>query len=223
MRTSTLVLVIGCLLAGIAVAQRFDNKVRDDFFAGVSGDKQALQRAMKTCEDALKEDAGNSQALVWHGTILYVQSGQAFQAGDSQKGMDLYQRGLKEMESAVAAAPDDIGVRAPRGAVLLAGTRQMPPEMARPLILKAVADYEHALDLQADYWSSLDTHSRGELLFGIAEGSSRIGDQAKATAYFERIGKELPGTVYAKRAATWLETKSLPASQTGCVGCHTEK
>ena len=223
MRTSTLVLVLGCLLAGTAVAQRFDYKVRDDFFAGVSGDKQALQRAMKTCEDALKEDSGSSQALVWHGTILYFQSGQAFMAGDSQKGMDLYQRGLKEMESAVAAAPDDIGVRAPRGAVLLAGTRSMPPEMARPLILKAVADYEHTLDLQADYWSTLDTHSRGELLFGIAEGSSRAGDEAKAKSYFERIQKELPETVYAKRAAMWLGTKFLPASQTGCVGCHTEK
>src|SRR5208283_4267367 len=220
MRTSTLALVIGFVLAGTAVAQRFDYKVRDDFFAGVSGDKQALQRAMKTCEDALKEDAGSSQALVWHGTILYFQSGQAFMAGDSQKGMDLYQRGLKEMESAVAAAPDDIGVRAPRGAVLLAGTRSMPPEMARPLILKAVADYEHTLDLQADYWSTLDTHSRGELLFGIAEGSSRAGDEAKAKSYFERIQKELPETVYAKRAAMWLGTKFLPASQTGCVGCH---
>jgi len=223
MRTSTLALVIGFVLAGTAVAQRFDYKVRDDFFAGVSGDKQALQRAMKTCEDALKEDSGSSQALVWHGTILYFQSGQAFMAGDSQKGMDLYQRGLKEMESAVAAAPDDIGVRAPRGAVLLAGTRSMPPEMARPLILKAVADYEHTLDLQADYWSTLDTHSRGELLFGIAEGSSRAGDEAKAKSYFERIQKELPETVYAKRAAMWLGTKFLPASQTGCVGCHTEK
>jgi len=95
--------------------------------------------------------------------------------------------------------------------------------MARPLIEKGLGDYEHTLDLQADYWSMLDSHSRGELLFGLAEGYSRVGNQTKAQAYFERIQKEVPDTPYAKRAAIWLETKSLPRSQTGCVGCHTEK
>ena len=99
----------------------------------------------------------------------------------------------------------------------------MPPEMARPLIEEALDDYEHTLELQTDYWSMLGTHPRGELLFGMAEGYSRLGNQAKAQTYFERIVKELPGTPYAKRAATWLETKSLPASQTGCIGCHTGK
>lgn len=223
MRTSTLVLVVGCGLVASTFAQRFDLKVRDDFFAGFSGDNAALNRAMKTCEEALKEDAGNAQALVWHGCGLFFQSGQAFQTGDSQKGMELYPRGLKEMETAVTMAPDDVAVRIPRGATLLSGSRGMPPEMARPLIEKGLGDYEHTLDLQADYWSMLDSHSRGELLFGLAEGYSRVGNQAKAQAYFERIQKELPDTPYAQRAAIWLETKSLPRSQTGCVGCHTEK
>jgi len=124
------VLAIGCGLVASAFAQRFDLKVRDDFFAGFSGDNAALNRAMKTSEDALKEDAGNAQALVWHGCGLFFQSGQAFQTGDSQKGMDLYQRGLKEMESAATMAPDDVAVRIPRGAALLSGSRGMPPEMA---------------------------------------------------------------------------------------------
>jgi tetratricopeptide (TPR) repeat protein len=223
MRASTLVLVIGCAVVAAGAAERFDLKVRNDFFAGFSGDKEAFARAMKNCEDALKEDSGNAQALVWHGAGLFVQSGQAFGGGDMQKGMDLYRRGLKEMESAVTMAPDDVAVRIPRGAVLLVGSHQMPPEMARPLIEKALDDYEHTLELQTDYWSSLGKHPRGELLFGMAEGYSRLGNQAKAQTYFERIGNELPGTPYAKRAATWLETKSLPASQTGCIGCHTGK
>src|SRR5258708_35698801 len=178
---------------------------------------------MKTCEDALKEDARNAPALVWHGAGLFFQSGQAFGSGDMQKGMDLYQRGLKEMESAVKMAPDDVAVRIPRGATLLAGSHQMPPDMARPLIEKALDDYEHTLELQTDYWSMLGTHPRGELLFGMAEGYSRLGNQDKAQSYFERIGKELQGTPYAKRAAIWLETKTLPATQTGCIGCHTGK
>ncbi len=223
MRASTLVLVIGCIFVAAGAAERFDLQVRDDFFAGFSGDKEALARAMKTCEDALKEDARNAPALVWHGAGLFFQSGQAFGSGDMQKGMDLYQRGLKEMESAVKMAPDDVAVRIPRGATLLAGSHQMPPDMARPLIEKALDDYEHTLELQTDYWSMLGTHPRGELLFGMAEGYSRLGNQDKAQSYFERIGRELQGTPYAKRAAIWLETKTLPATQTGCIGCHTGK
>jgi len=223
MRTSTLLLAVGCGLVATTFAQRFDLKVRDDFFAGFSGDKESLNRAMKACEDALKEDAGNAQALVWHGSGLFFQSGQAFQAGDSQTGMDLYQRGMQEMESAVTMAPDDVAVRIPRGAVLLTGSREAPPQMARPLIEKGLGDFEHSLELQADYWSMLGSHPRGELLFGLAEGYSRVGNPAKAQTYFERIQKELPDTLYAKRAAIWLDTKSLSRSQTGCIGCHTGK
>ena len=223
MNLTTRMLVISCGLIATSAAQRFDYKVRDDFFAGFSGDEQALSRAMKTCEDALKEDAGNAQALVWHGAGLFFEAGQAFRAGDSQRGSEYYQRSLKEMETAVQMAPDDAAVRIPRGAMLLVGSRNMPPEMARPLVEKGIGDYEHALDLQADYWSNLGTHPRGELLFGLAEGYSRLGNAAKAQSYFERIRNELPGTEYAKRAAVWLETKSLLSSQTGCVGCHTGK
>ena len=114
MRKNTLLFVMICGLAGSAAAQqRFDLKVRDDFFAGFTGDNASLNRAMKACEDALRIDAGNAQALVWHGSGLFFESGQAFRAGDSERGMDLYQRGLKEMESAVAMAPDDVAVRVP--------------------------------------------------------------------------------------------------------------
>jgi hypothetical protein len=60
-------------------------------------------------------------------------------------------------------------------------------------------------------------------LFGLADGYARMGDQAKATSVFEQIKQDLPGTAYAKRADLWLETKTLPANQTQCVGCHTGK
>jgi len=224
MRVSTLVLGFGCALVTAGIAQeRFDSVVRNDFFAGFSGDKEALARAMKTCEDALEKNPNDAQAMVWHGSGLFFRSGEAVHEGDIEKGLDLYQRGLKEMQSAVTIAPDDVTVRAARGAILLTGSQQVPSSMARPLIEDGLADYEHTLELQTGYWPRLGTHPRGELLFGLAEGYSRIGNQAKATLYFERIAKELPGTPYAKRAATWLETKSLPASQTGCIGCHTGK
>ena len=40
---------------------------------------------------------------------------------------------------------------------------------------------------------------------------------------FELIRTSLPNTPYAKRANLWMETKSLPANETGCVGCHVAK
>lgn len=47
--------------------QRFDMLVREDFFSGFAGDADALERAMKKCEEILAKDPKNAEALVWHG------------------------------------------------------------------------------------------------------------------------------------------------------------
>ena len=201
--------------------QRFDMKVRNDFFAGFAGDAAALARGMKACDQALTENPKDAEALVWHGGGLLFNAGQAFRGGDQQKGMDLWTRGLKEMQSAVDLEPDTVGIRIPRGATLLATSRFLPDEaMAKPLLETGLSDYQRTYDLQKPYFTTLGTHPRGELLFGLAEGYSRLGDQAKAATYFEEIKKTLPETAYAKRADLWMQTKSLPMQQTGCVGCH---
>jgi tetratricopeptide (TPR) repeat protein len=199
---------------------RFDLKVREDFFAGFTGNQEALDRGMKACEATLAADPKNAEAMVWHGSGLYFAAGQAFRSGDQQKGMDLWTRGLKEMQTAVDLAPDSVGVRIPRGAVLLTGSRFAPPDMAKPLIEQGVSDYQRAFDMQKDHLATLGSHPRGELLFGLAEGYGRLGDEAKAREYFDLILKDLPGTAYAKRANAWMEAKSLPVEQTRCVGCH---
>jgi hypothetical protein len=201
-------------------AVRFDLKVRQDFFAGFTGDREALDRGMKACEDALAANPKFPEALVWHGGGLLFRSGAAFQGGDQQKGMEMWTRGLKEMQTAVDLAPDNVAVRIPRGATLLATSHFVPPAMAEPLVRDGMADYEKTLELQKEYFATLGSHPRGELLFGMADGYSRLGETAKATATFERIRKDLPGTVYAKRAGVWLETKTLAPEQTQCVGCH---
>jgi hypothetical protein len=110
---------------------RFDRKVREDFFAGFSGNNnERLARGMKACEDALAANPKNAEALVWHGSGVFYQSGQAFQGGDQAKGIEMWTRGLKEMQAAVELEPDNPGTRIPRGAALLTGTRFAPPEMA---------------------------------------------------------------------------------------------
>lgn len=201
--------------------ERFDNKVRDFFFAGFAGDQDALARAMKISEAVLASDPKQAEALVWHGAGTAFQGGQAFQNGNPQKGMELWSQGLKEMQTAVDLKPDSVSVRVPRGANLLAMTRYLQNQsMAVPLIKDGVADYERVYQIQKPIFQTLATHSRGELLFGIAEGYSRLGDQEKARVYFEQIRTDLADSPYAKRAAMWLETKTLPANQTRCIGCH---
>ena len=210
-------------LLGLAAAEeRFDLRVRTDFFAGFAGNQQALARAMQICEEELAKNPANAEALVWHGSGLFFQSGKSFQAGDLVNGRELSQRGLKEMDDATKIAPHNLGVRIPRGAVLLTAARNMPnPEMARPLIETGVSDFEHTLQLQKAYFDSLGTHPRGELLIGLADGYARLGQDEQAKTYFERIRAALPGTPYAASADKWLATKSLTPREGGCLGCHT--
>src|ERR1700730_2888656 len=223
MKTTFAVLVL--IGGGLLFAQnRFDYKVRNYFFAGFAGDAASLEKGMKMCEESLVADPKNAEALVWHGAGLFYESGQAFQKQDMQKGGELWAKGLKEMDEAVALAPDQLGVVIPRGAVLLTASKYVPsPEMARPLIEKGVADFEKVYQLQAPYLDKRGPHPRGELMIGLADGYNRLGNQEKAQEWFERIQKDMAGTVYAKSAATWLEAKSLTPAQCGCLGCHTSK
>jgi TolA-binding protein len=97
----------------------------------------------------------------------------------------------------------------------------MPPPMAGPLIEKALGDYERTLELQASYFATLGDHPKGELLFGLAEGYSRLGNLDKARMYFERLVNDAPGSGQTPKAREWLSNGTLPNSTgLGCVGCH---
>lgn len=212
--------VLSFAAGAVSAAQRFDEVVRNGFFAGFAGDQAALDRSMKYCEEILASEPRNAEAMVWHGGGLVYLSGRAFQTGDRQKGIELWMRGNRELDEAVALAPGHISVVIPRGAVLLNATRMMPIERARPSIEKGVSDYETAYQVQKDRLDQMSAHAKGELLFGIAEGNSRLGNMDKANEFFTLISNVLPGTEYASRARLWTETKSLSVAQTQCVGCH---
>ena len=131
MQKTTIAAVL-ILTAGVLLSQdRFDLKVRNYFFAGLAGDAASLQKGMKICEDILASDPKQPEALVWHGTGLVSESREAFQKGDQQNGSDMWQRGLDEMDQAAAMAPNDLGVRIVRGAVLLMASQYLP-ERGRP-------------------------------------------------------------------------------------------
>jgi tetratricopeptide (TPR) repeat protein len=215
--------LIALSLIGFSVlsAQRFDFQVRNEFFAGFSGDAAALDRGMKICEQVLEQNPKHAEALVWHGGGLFFQSGQLFRKGDANKGMELYTRGLKEMEDAVALAPENVGVLIPRGATLLTGSRFMPPGgQAGKLLALGLADFEKVYGLQSSYFDTLSDHSRGELLFGLAEGFLRAGNETKARQYFEKLVEAGPGVGHYAEAKAWLETGKLDPKRVACTGCH---
>ena len=218
----TTIAAVMILTSGLLLSQdRFDMKVRNYFFAGLAGDAASLQKGMKICEEILATDPRQPEALVWHGMGLVQQSREAFQKGDQQSGGAMWQRGLDEMDEAATLAPNDLGVRIVRGAVLLVASQYLPEEAARPLIEKGLGDYEKAYSIQGHDLSHLGTHKSGELMIGLADAYARLGQADKAQPWFERIQKDLAGTPYAASAATWLQTKTLTPRQAGCLSCHT--
>jgi tetratricopeptide (TPR) repeat protein len=225
MDMTTLILVVALML-GIgqnrpAPDGRFDMAVRTDFFSGFAGDEARLRKGMEACEQILATNPRHAEALVWHGSGLFFQAGQAFAAGNPQRGGELFSRGLEEMNRAVALEPDNVGVLIPQAAVLLVATRNMPGEAAKPLLEQAVGNYEKVLAIQAPYFSTLGDHPKGELLFGLAEGYARLGKPEVARHYFEQLIRDAPGSGQAPKARTWLETGTVPKAQgLGCVGCH---
>jgi hypothetical protein len=221
------VLICGALASALlaarqAPAQRFDNQVRADMFAGFAGDAVALDRAMKRCEQALAKNPEDAEALVWHGSGSIFLGGQAMRAADYSKGGTLLAEGLREMDDAVSMAPDRVGVLIPRAAALLEYSKYDPaPDRARAELQKGLGDYERVLILQKSYWQTLPVHARGEIISGLAEGWLRAGDSNKARSYMERLATETAGSPYAARARDFLNASAPPKLlDWHCIGCH---
>jgi tetratricopeptide (TPR) repeat protein len=204
-------------------APRFDALVRDDFFAGMMGDMARLERGMKFCEEILAANPKHADALVWHGGGLLARAAQAYAKGDTSAGDSLWNRGLKEMNDAVAFEPDNMGVKIGRSATLI-GLAQSGWDSSdaegRALLLSALKDYEKVYQWQKPFFRKLSMHSRGELLFGLASGWSILGERKKALKYLRLIIEEGKGTKYEREAQRWLNITPLPVVQHDCTGCH---
>lgn len=203
---------------------RFDHFVREDFFAGFAGNAEALKRGMAKCEEKLKTEPDHAEALVWHGAGLQFQSASYFQKSEMRKGMELMQKGEAEMERAVQLQPKSISVLIPRAAHYVVFSRYMPnQEQQRAMLAKVIRDYEEVHRQRQPQFDQLSEHSRGELLFGLAEAYLRSGgeeNRAKANALLKWAQQE---TSYAKEATTWLQAAPDAKPSTffhTCVGCH---
>ncbi|HEX5432403.1 MAG TPA: hypothetical protein VFW83_10580 [Bryobacteraceae bacterium] len=140
--------------------------MRNEVFAGLAGNMDALKRAIDTCEKALAQNPNDAEALVWHGIALLTQSGQTGEP-DMQKRAAFFQKGTSEMDRAVQLEPDNLAVRIPRGSALRLAAPRLPESLNRDtLIEEARSDYQRAFDLQKDRLDRLGPHPLGELLQG---------------------------------------------------------
>jgi pentatricopeptide repeat protein len=199
--------------------ERFDEKVRADFFDGLRGDQEAMNRAMKVCEDTLAKNPKHAEAMVWHGAGIIAESRDAFRTGDKAHGIELYSKGLAEMDEAVTLAPDNVGVRIPRGAVLLAMAPFVPEPEKTKLLERGVADYERTYELQKAYFPTLTLHSREQLLYGLTDGYANLGETDKAKSYFEQMQAQAAGSELLPRAASRAKGEAVDG-QTPCEQCH---
>ena len=221
-----LTLLLTLLLPGAqpapAAPQRFDMLVRNDLFAGFAGNQAALERGMAACAQALAANPQNAEALVWHGAGLGLRERTSVSAGrlrkrrravDARDGGDGQSRGARARER---RRPDTARRCAAAGDALHADSR--PRGRCSK---KRWATTSTCSRCKRSYFSTLGDHPKGELLFGLAEGYSRLGRLDKARVDFEQLTKDAPASGHAPAATLWLADGTPPAVKgLGCVGCH---
>ena len=215
----TTVAAAGALLAQVRLDS---NKMRNDLFAAMSGDKSALKRMFEASEPVLAQNPDHAQALMWHGVATLGAFFMQAQSGNVQAAFPTLQKATSEMDRAVSLAPDDVEVRVLRAVMYTPASRSMPGPMGTALLEKARDDFQHTFDLERDYLDKIGTHPLGELLQGLGDTNSRLGKTDEAEKYYRLIQTMLKETEYAKRAGEWMTTRQpLPEARTRCVGCHT--
>lgn len=209
-----------------ASPDRFDLLVRDDFFAAMDGDRDRYQKAMKLCNETLKENPNHAGALAFRGWGLTIKSRWETEAGDKKTGRRLLSDGITEMNRAVDLEPDNVGPLLVRGSVFINATRapNMSEEFRSLLLALGTYDYERVHELQTEqgYFKYLSEHARGELLMGLADAWHRRGNMKTANRYFKMITEEVPESGYAEDAQAVLNGKAdLSKLKTrSCTGCH---
>jgi hypothetical protein len=201
---------------------RFDEKVREDFFAGFEGDSDSLERAMKACETVLASEPKHAEAMVWLGSGQIFLSGQNFSKGKVADGMKFWQTGLGNMDKAVELEPDNIGVLIPRAAVLIPASRNLPEIVKKPVLEGVLKNFEHVYDMQKNSLDKIGEHPLGELRMGLAEVYRALGRGDDSKTQLEAVLKELPKTDYATEATKWLAAKPTDKLAHNCIGCHSK-
>lgn len=153
------------------------------------------------------------------------QAGQLFAKQEWQRGAEQQQRGLAEMDRAVEQRPNDISILVPRAAMLVTYSRFVPnAEQRAALLARVISDYEEVYRQQKSHLDKLSSHSRNELIFGLAEAYLRIGGDENRSKAHALLKLSLADSDYAKEADVWLKAPADAKPATfahRCIGCHT--
>lgn len=196
--------------AGAIPPSKLAATIEQDFHAGMSGNQEAFDRAMKSTEELLVAHPAHAEALVWHGSGLVSKSGKAFMAGDFQQGSYFMDKGLGEMAKAVELEPDNVHVRFTRGSTLLVLSKVFPiPDTAQECLAKGLVDFETVVTTLGSTINTAPIRWRGHLLMELASGWKRSGNEPKAKAYAEQAVTLCPGTKYETQAKELLTTINI--------------
>ena len=124
-----LVLVILLTTGALRAQTRLDSdQMRNDLFAAMAGNTDALKRILDASQKMLAQNPDHAQALVWRGAATISSFFMEAQKGNA--GVTVFQKGAADMDRAVALAPDDIEVRIMRSVLYGPASRQFPPPLA---------------------------------------------------------------------------------------------
>lgn len=197
--------------------------VREDTFAGfIGGDMTRFEQGMRKAQEYLAEDPNDVSAANWLAAGKLYRAVRAYAEKDVARGDALFNEAVATMEKMVAAAPQDIGLRATMaGSLGYMGTR-LPEAQYRIAMQKAREQYAVLYKMQEPQLAKFPLHLKGEVLAGMAETEFRVGDRERATAYLNRLVTDMPGTPYAQKASTWLQSPDsvTRSSRLVCQSCH---
>jgi tetratricopeptide (TPR) repeat protein len=197
--------------------------VREETFAGfLADDMTRFERGMQRVQEYLKEDPDNMDALNWTGAGTVYRAVRAFRAGDDATGDRLFAEGVAMMDKAIAAQPNNIGVRATAGGTLMRFLSELPDRHYRPALERARDSYAALYKLQEAMLDRFPMHLKGEPLAGMAETAFRLGDREQADKYLTRIVTGMPNSRYAQVAETWLQSPESVTKRDRlvCQTCH---
>ncbi|MGI9519313.1 MAG: hypothetical protein ACR2NP_19840 [Pirellulaceae bacterium] len=206
--------------------ERFDLLVRDDFFAGMAGDRERYQKAMNVCEERLATNPQHAGAMSFHGWGLLIAAQWKTEEEKHEEADQLRQKGMQEINMAATLEPDSVGPLLVRGSILMGLTTnpEMPPAERDSLLALSTYDFEtvYRLQLEQGYFQFLSEHARGELLFGLADAWHRRGNMEKAKGYYQMVVDQIPHSDYGNDSRMMLSGKLDPAllKTRNCTGCH---
>jgi hypothetical protein len=176
------------------------DRIGRDFFAGLSGDTAAFERAMNVCKEALAVNPKDGEALVFLGAGDLYRAGQAFRQDNISEGSSLWAEGLKKMDEGVALNPSDPNARIARGMPLINCAPFEPrSEASQQMLEKGVTDLEEAIALIGADFNTAPSFERGEILTALVGGLELLGRTEEAKTYRAIIAETLAGTSYSRQ------------------------